>query len=242
MQGVRKAFDPLLQQWATRAERELRLWLRGRGYEYSTMPDGEMGIDGLCVSPFERFYVEVERRSSHAWKGGKFPFRTVHVPERRARYGDSNWLLFVVRSDVREALIVFPQSLTPERLKEVSNRYVRSGEKFFDIPLIETLPIDLTETSGDPIAVMNARRIRKLASTSSAMQALGDVPPYGVDADEWRTLKDTAEEPLTMRATCYCSSQPKREVESVQYRNKIEVWCSTCGRLYGLKDFQKNFK
>lgn len=235
MQGVRKAYDPELAEWSSRAERELRSWLRGHGYEYTRLPEGKTGIDGLCENGFERFYVEVERRSPKAWKSGKFPFPTVHVPSRRARYGSDEWLLFVVRQDVQAGLVVFPsQSMLPERLKEVSNRYVARGEMMFDVPVIEALPIDLTEINGDPIAVMNARRVRNLSETLVALQVLGDVPPYGIDHEEWRELKDKAEQPLSEKlfGDCNCKDKPHRVIPYPHDR-RLETEICQCGRWYG---------
>ena len=214
MRGRRKQFDPVLAQWAERAERELTTWLRGQGYHVTEFPDGDKGVDHHAEGKFDKFNVEVERRSPRTWGHGDFPYDPIRVPERRGRYGKGT-LLFTVRQDIRAGIVIFPQSLYNRQPIESANRYVSQGELFFHIPRREALPIDLDEESADPIPVANAKRIQCLLEhldpvpdlrgkswcmvnrfrgiINEKMNILGSEPPYGVMMDQWREWKDEAE-------------------------------------------------
>jgi hypothetical protein len=82
--------------------------------------------------------VEVERR--HNWKGGGFPYSTVHIPGRKTRLlkdGNTHYA-FVSKDMKRVGLIhksVIAEYLT--NLTEVSNKYVEQGEEFIDIPTVK---------------------------------------------------------------------------------------------------------
>lgn len=242
MKGIRKAFDPQLAEWSSRAERELGRWLRGHGYTCTNFPDGKYGIDLKAENEDESFKVEIERRRPDTWPpDSPFPYKTVHVPERRARYGESGWLMFTIRKDIRAAQVTFARSLQTSPLIEVCNREVSSGEFFYDVPLHETLPVDLTKTTGPSIAELNASRIRAGFPTwhwREAMQKLGDVPPYGLPDSEWRDMRDKAEERYFFYAHCNCKD--RELVAKGQRYNKWAMHCPRCDRLIGYKTFSEN--
>ena len=245
MDGVRKQFNPALAEWGTRGEREfIRQWIRGHGYEYTIFPNGRNGIDGRARNDAECFDVEVERSQFNRWNGDRFKYPTIHILERRARYGNSGWMHFTVREDGLFAIITFPQSITPDRKKPNPNKMVRSGEMAFFVPIIETLCVDLRDAFGDPIAVLNADRVRRLAAGKSgrlAMDLLGDWPPYGMDPAEWKLLRDAAEAPIRAEALgdfCKCTDDPQQWLFS-EDRYKRKGWqnchCGKCGKWIGYK-------
>ena len=237
MRGVEKQFDQNLADWAKRAERELRYWMLGHGYEYTHHPSGIYGRDGLCVGNGEKFYVEVERCSAKRWAADEpFPFPTLHILERRGKNGIDGWLLFVAREDVQRGFIAFPRtSIKPGRLIRNPNKYVKSGEEWvYDVPLDEVLPVDYTIVEGEPIGALNAKRIRAIVekSRSRGFAALGDVPPYGISDKEWRELLDECEKPLKAAAFCPCKDMPKVKRYS-EWCERMAEWCEKCGRFYG---------
>lgn len=238
MRGVRKEYSQALGEWGSRAEREyVPRFLIGNGYEYTTFPDARSGIDGQAKNDVECFRVEVERSLFNRWSGDRFKYPTVHILERRGRYGDRNWLHFTVREDGRFAVVTFPQSLTQDRLKHNPNKLVKSGEYAYDIPVQQTLTVDLSDRSGQSIAERNVCRIRDGVARlrgKPAMEFLGDEPPYGMSETEWRQLRDEAEKPIAELAWCCCKDQPKRRGPDLFGRTGwFAEHCCACGRWYG---------
>ena len=151
MQGVRKQYDAALAEWSSRAERELKNWLQASGYDVTHLPHGTMGTDLYASNGKESFYIEIERTGSNRWEKDKAPpaaLKTseLNVLERRGEY-DPDVFLFVMRMDLKAALVVFPRSLTPDRLVESPNKLVKSGEYVFKVLLIEVLPMKERGTS-----------------------------------------------------------------------------------------------
>lgn len=78
--------------------------------------------------------IEVERRPG--WTD-KFPFSTVHVPHRKAKFLEITKVpsyLFSVRADCKAALWCKGKVIMESPVVEMSNRYL-SNEKFFDVPI-----------------------------------------------------------------------------------------------------------
>ena len=240
MRGVRKEYDQKLADWASRAEREyVRRFLIGNGYKYTVYPDGQKGIDGEAENDCERFRVEVERSEFRRWAGNSFRYPTVHILERRVKYGQRDWLHFTVREDGAFAVVTFPQSIREERIKSNPNRFVRHGECAIDVPIRETLLVDLHDFSGRSIAFRNAERIRSGVRSlhgKAAMEFLGDDPPYGLSEDEWRDMRDEAEKPIKAAAYCNCKDAAKESSPDICRRPgwRTET-CSQCGKFWGCK-------
>lgn len=81
-------------------------------------------------------YVEVEVK--HNWSGYKFPFSTVQIPERKDKFiGLGKPTIFcVVNSEKTRFFAVLDIHLTKDRLRVVPNKYVKEGEKFFQVPVL----------------------------------------------------------------------------------------------------------
>jgi hypothetical protein len=80
------------------------------------------------------FYVELEVKC--LWKRS-FPFRTLHLPERKKKYTSLKYpTLFVIfNNDGTQYKCVWSKYVLKSPLVEVRNRYVYRGEMFFDIPV-----------------------------------------------------------------------------------------------------------
>jgi hypothetical protein len=89
--------------------------------------------------------VEVEVK--HNWKSGiaDFPFTTVQLPERKSKWKDLPISFWVLRSDHQRAIIIPASALQEKYLKEVSNKFVRKGEYFYQIPVELTTLVVLGE-------------------------------------------------------------------------------------------------
>jgi len=161
------------------------------------------------------------------------------VLERRGEY-DPDVFLFVMRMDLKAALVVFPRSLTPDRLVESPNKLVKSGEYVFKVLLIEVLPLDLTKPLDCPLAMLNARRIREAyahaVKQNLTLQAkrtiLGgvDYPPYGMDKDEWERLHleaDQHHEPKPLRR-CDHNDPSNHVIAGKDRHGRTRIICRQC--------------
>jgi hypothetical protein len=91
------------------------------------------GVD-LLVSGSSQS-IELEHRI--IWDGKKFPFTTVHVPERKKKFvidQDASYAVF--NNDFTYIMVCSNTNIKKykDSLKEVPNTAVAKGEKFYDIP------------------------------------------------------------------------------------------------------------
>lgn len=78
---------------------------------------------------------EVEHRTM--WKGDKFPFSTIHIPERKTRLlKDTELFYWVVNEDCSGAMVCNAKNcMVKSCLKIVPNNSIPDGEEFYDIPI-----------------------------------------------------------------------------------------------------------
>jgi len=106
--------------------------------------DDQYGPDVILAEGIP-YPVEVERRKAASWATGKFPWRTVNIPERRWKKpghlimcnSTLTWCILIYRSDV-------VAKVEAGEWVFKSNRYV-SQEKFVEIPKQRCLHIDLID-------------------------------------------------------------------------------------------------
>ena len=194
MLGKRKAYSSELAKWARSAETAVRQWLEKIGYTSIHLPNGQYGKDVLSKSECgtEKFFVEIERRSFRTWEKGSFPYSIVNIPERRKI--DKETLLFIVRYDMEESLVVFPLDICKSPLKDHPNAFVSDGELFRQVDSVRCLPVSLSNSmERRTIAEMSRENILQWWNLDSGAvlmkeRALGDFPPYGMTDQEWRHL------------------------------------------------------
>jgi hypothetical protein len=96
---------------------------------------------------------EVERR--HNWLGKDFPFATLHVPERKAKYADRAYPTYYVATNklVNYALLMPFSELQKAYCQEQRNKFVGEGEFFFNVPVdhltMELICLDAKEYGSD---------------------------------------------------------------------------------------------
>jgi len=108
-------------------------FLRSRGIDAMENPD-DYGID-LMVAKYE-----VERRTIYT---DKWPYKTVHVPERKEKFFKYNIYYVVVmhhetKTKTFDTLLFCETDVIKKYpLVEVPNKSVSKGEYFYDVPLSE---------------------------------------------------------------------------------------------------------
>lgn len=191
-----KRYDVIDGEWGATGESVLRSYIRKCGYEANKHPHGKYGLDIEYSSLSERFYVDVERRTSRTWRGSEWlSFPTLHVLARRPV--SANVLFFTMSADMTKAYVSFPSDLEQVKPEPMDNIHAK-GEAIRNHEIMRCLPLDLTKPIDHSIASMNASRIRALVregkNCRTIMRALRGVgeygfgAPYGVDEDEWKQM------------------------------------------------------
>jgi hypothetical protein len=103
---------------------------------------GQYDVDLVCMWGQEVMsYVEVERR--HNWTD-EFPFNTVHVPGRKAKFFNlsNTTFLFSVRSDLKKAMWCSGVKILESEIKLLNNKHCEN-EDFFVVPLDQWTLVEL---------------------------------------------------------------------------------------------------
>ena len=79
--------------------------------------------------------INVELEVKHSWKGRKFPFKTVQIPERKEKFAKIGCLFVMFNSDLTSGFLIQSKDILESPKVEVSNKFVKSGEKFFQIDI-----------------------------------------------------------------------------------------------------------
>lgn len=135
--AIRKRFDKeLYDQCDSKAKsKAIRLVRRVKGFK-ARENEKKRGVD-LIVSENgeDSFYIETEIKK-RKWKGDKFPFPDINFPERKRKFAelDKPTLFIMFNEDLSSYLVVTSKDLLESEVKEVPNKYVFKGEKFFKVP------------------------------------------------------------------------------------------------------------
>jgi hypothetical protein len=191
-----KKYDSMNGEWGSAGEAFLRQYIRSSGYDANKHPHGIYSEDIEYVSGTERFYADVERRTSRTWAGAQWmQWPTLHVLNRRKV--ESGTLFFTLSANMEKAYVSFPEDLATVAPEKMDNIHAK-GESIRDHEILRCLPLDLTEPIQGSIAEMNARRVRTIVgSTSSYLEAtrvlrgrepFGFGAPYGISDEEWKEM------------------------------------------------------
>lgn len=93
---------------------------------------------------FKDYYGECEIK--YNWRGKVFPFKTIQFPERKMKFLnlDKPTTFFMLNADRTYALIVSNHDLLHSPLAMVSNKYIKYGEHFFQVPISKAKLVKLT--------------------------------------------------------------------------------------------------
>jgi hypothetical protein len=208
-----KPYDKFLGEFGKTAEWAGIELMRRKGFECTELPNGIYEQDVLCESHHERFYLEVERRTSATWARGPFPYLDVNVPVRRKATNDRIFVTF--RSDLARCVVLFCRDVLAAKVQDSPNRYMAS-EQFRKVPIERCLEFDVDSAGDESFARMNSHRVREaMKATDPAKRKLYLAPtcPYGVPGDEWR--KWLAE----------CDQQLEEKIRERDLSDSVDVGC-----------------
>lgn len=139
MKGVRKQFSNKLHDGHDAKARDAakRYW-KAQGYLAIDNPNTK-GVDLLIMDPATDEvlgYCEVEVKNN--WNNRTFQYDTLQIPERKGKYLEQygEQIRYMVFSkDLTQAFLLDKLSFKRAALKEVSNKYVRKGEYFYQVPI-----------------------------------------------------------------------------------------------------------
>ena len=100
-------------------------FLKSKGLDAIENPN-DYGID-IMVSRYE-----VERRE--IWTDN-FPFKTVHIPARKAKFLKYNIVYAIVNKNFNKIMLCRSEVIRQCNKIEVPNKSVPAGEYFYDVPI-----------------------------------------------------------------------------------------------------------
>lgn len=144
MGAYKKFNDQLYADNDTQACNAVLSYINSMG-TYAVRNDDRYGPDIVVYAGFKpSFYAEAEIK--RVWKPGtEFQWGTVQLPERKAKFIGTGFPIefWILRADLKAALVIPESSIYMERLVEISNVHIASGELFFQIPVGECILVEL---------------------------------------------------------------------------------------------------
>jgi len=152
---MRKKFDYALFRANDALARKIgKLYWESIGHIADDNPDKygpdliveEVNIDTHRYNKSPTFFCEVEIK--RAWKGKDFTYKSIQIPHRKAKYLDTikygkecNFL--ILNNEQTHAFYILHNDLKTSPVAEVPNKYVPSGEMFFQVPLTKARLVEL---------------------------------------------------------------------------------------------------
>jgi hypothetical protein len=140
---VKKRFDRELFNENDRLARAAgkRYWISKR-YQVIDNPD-TYGPDLIIDTGTEKFYGEVEIK--RVWSGESFAYDTLQIPARKKKFIglDMPTQFIVFNADQTYGFLCTCSQLAAAPVVEVANKYVYSGEMFYQVPIASLLLIEV---------------------------------------------------------------------------------------------------
>lgn len=136
--GLFKPFDRnLYDQHDLIGKQRVAAWLAAWGFEIQS--GTQYGVD-LEVYKFGELYAEVEVEQRDF--GGRCPYQTIHVAERKRKFFDTDrkTVLFAVDMQGRWAYYTTGKRILNSPLIDLPNKY-QKGERFYDVPMSKWVEI-----------------------------------------------------------------------------------------------------
>lgn len=130
---MRKQFSPeLFEKYDSVARSATKEFIEGQGWDVVEHPD-KYAQDLIATKDGMEVLVECEVKT--LWKGGAFPFGTIQLPERKKKFFHPNAVFFIWSQDMSDAIYFWAKDIDHLDPVPVSNKYIESGERFFQIPI-----------------------------------------------------------------------------------------------------------
>ena len=112
------------------------------GYDVKDNPD-TYGPDLIVDTGTERFYGEVEIK--RVWSGKDFAYDTLQIPGRKKKFIglDMPTRFIVFNAEQSHGFLCTCVQLAASPVVEVANKYVYSGEMFYQVPISKLLLIEV---------------------------------------------------------------------------------------------------
>lgn len=138
---IRKRFDrDLYEQYDELAKEKTTEYLTKQGFDVEPHPD-RYAQDLIASSPVNRWCVECEVKL--VWNGVEFPYPNVQLPARKKKFFNPETQFFIWNKPLTHAMTFWSTDIATLEPVEVPNKYVYSGEYFFQIPMNMVVKIEL---------------------------------------------------------------------------------------------------
>jgi hypothetical protein len=133
MTAQRKRFDrDLFQKYDQLARDVTTKYLQSIGYEVTEHPD-RYAQDLIAYSTNKDFCVECEVKL--VWEVSEFPYPNVQLPERKKKFFSVPTQFFIWNKPLEHAMTFWSHDVATLEPVEVPNKYVYSGEYFYQVPM-----------------------------------------------------------------------------------------------------------
>ncbi len=116
------------------ARSKSKMFWKTNGYKCDDNED-IYGVDLVVEGKGRKFNCEVEVKQT--WHGLKFPYDTLHIPVRKAKFLIESTTFMVFNAGLHRVAVVGRKAVQKAPKVEVPNREVAFGERFFDVPVSE---------------------------------------------------------------------------------------------------------
>jgi len=107
-------------------------FLNNRGYSVHDNDD-KYGID-LVATDVDGVVRMVEVEVKQGWTGA-FPFHSLHIPYRKAKFANTNAVFCVLSSDLKRMAVVTGENVLKSKVVEKLTRLTDGVDSFFEVPL-----------------------------------------------------------------------------------------------------------
>jgi hypothetical protein len=146
--GKRKKFSTdLFSSYDSPARAAVMEYVSRNGL-YIQQNDDKYGPDLVVFKGFKpHYYIEAEVKRVWKPEQDRFPWSTIQIPERKGKFLKLGKPIefWVLREDLARAIIIPDFVISNSPLVEVKNKFIKEGELFFRIELVECDIVDLTE-------------------------------------------------------------------------------------------------
>lgn len=138
---IRKRFDRKLYEECDQKARDCTTqYLTLHGFTVEPHPD-RYAQDLIATKEGYSYLVECEMKL--VWQGIVFPYPTVQLPERKKKFFEPATQFFIWNALGTHAVTFWSHCIKDLEPVEVPNKYVYSGEMFYQIPLELTEQVSL---------------------------------------------------------------------------------------------------